>query len=67
MTYPAPIVLTHVEVVVVAQLQTCVAELAITAILRLLGQLEVTLEIDDGRLELVELEYPWSQSLLETK
>ena len=59
---PAPIVLAHVEVVVVAQFQASVTELAVTAVERFLGQLEVPLEIDRV-LELVELEYARSQGL----
>ena len=66
MADPAPIVLAHVEVVIVAQFQARVTEFAVTAVERFLGQLEVPLQID-RRLELVELEYAWSQGLFVTQ
>ena len=62
MADPAAIVLTHVEVVIVAQFKARVTELAVTAVKRFLGELEVPLEIDRV-LELVELEYARSQGL----
>ena len=62
MTYPASIVLAHVEVVIVAQLETGVAELAIAAILRLLRQLQMALQID-RRLILIKLQEFGGQSV----
>ena len=59
---PAPIVLAHVEVIVVAKFKARVTELAVTAVERFLGQLEVPLEIDRV-LDLIELKYAWSQGL----
>ena len=59
---PAPIVLAHVEVIVVAKFKARVTELAVTAVERFLGQLEVPLEIDRV-LDLVELKYARSQGL----
>lgn len=44
-TNPAAIVFAHVEVVVVAQLQTRVAKLAIALVLGLLAQLQVSAQI----------------------
>ena len=66
MADPAAIVLTHVEVVIVAQFKARVTELAVTAVERFLGELEVPLEIDRV-LELVELEYARSQGLFVTQ
>ena len=62
MTYPASIVLAHVEVVIVAQLEASVAELAIAAILRLLRQLQMALQID-RRLILIKLQEFGGQSV----
>ena len=45
-TDPATIVLTHIEVVIVAELETSVAKLAIAAILGLLRKFKVSLQID---------------------
>ena len=45
-TDPATIVLAHIEIVVVAQLETSVAKLAIAAILRLLRKFKVSLQVD---------------------
>ena len=43
---PAAIILAHIEVVIVAQLEACVAEFAIAAILRFLRKLEMALQVD---------------------
>ena len=46
MTDPATIVLTNIKVVIVAELETGVAKLAIAAILGLLRKFKVSLQID---------------------
>jgi len=60
---PASIVLTDVEVVIVAKLEACMAELPVAAVLWLLSQSQVPLQVNVRVLLAVDLQQFWDKCL----
>ena len=67
MTNPATIVLAHIEIVVVAKLETGMAKLAITAIDRLLRKFQMPFQIDIRILFSINLEKLGNEYLNDVK